>query len=85
MTGNKAVISALTPSMQQCTGAPSLHSKKMNKRPINWKNRNRTVIFHRQCDCVCRKFCRVNFLFLLIYFCFLGPHPRHMEVPSLGV
>lgn len=22
---------------------------------------------------------------LFIYFCFLGPHPRHMEVPGLGV
>ena len=23
--------------------------------------------------------------FILFYFCFLGPHPRHMEVPRLGV
>ena len=24
-------------------------------------------------------------LFLFIYFCCLGPHPEHMEVPRLGV
>ena len=23
--------------------------------------------------------------FLLLFFCFLGLHPRHMEVPRLGV
>ena len=23
--------------------------------------------------------------FLFVCFCFLGPHPRHMEVPRLGV
>ena len=22
---------------------------------------------------------------VLFYFCFLGPHPQHMEVPRLGV
>ena len=28
----------------------------------------------------------VAVLYLFIYlFCFLGPHPRHMEVPRLGV
>ena len=26
-----------------------------------------------------------NFIFLLLFFCFLGPHPQHVEVPSLGV
>ena len=26
-----------------------------------------------------------KFLFLLLFFVFLGPHPRHMEVPSVGV
>ena len=25
------------------------------------------------------------FIYLSIYFCFLGPHPWHMEVPRLGV
>ena len=25
------------------------------------------------------------FLLLLFFFCFLGPHPLHMEVPKLGV
>ena len=27
----------------------------------------------------------VLFYFILFYFCCLGPHPRHMEVPRLGV
>ena len=31
--------------------------------------------------CVCRVFC----LFVFFCFCFLGPHPGHMEVPRLGV
>ena len=26
-----------------------------------------------------------NFSNLIFYFCFLGPHPGHMEVPRLGV
>ena len=26
-----------------------------------------------------------DFIYLFIYFCFLGLHPRHMEVPRLGV
>ena len=25
------------------------------------------------------------FCFLFLFFCFLGPHPQHMEVPRLGV
>ena len=25
------------------------------------------------------------FLFFFFFFCFLGPHPRHMEVPRIGV
>ena len=25
------------------------------------------------------------FLVLGFFFCFLGPHPRHMEIPRLGV
>ena len=25
------------------------------------------------------------FLFLSFFFCFLGPHPQHREVPRLGV
>ena len=24
-------------------------------------------------------------IYLFIYFCFLGPHPQHIEVPRLGV
>ena len=28
---------------------------------------------------------RVNFMYLFIYFCFLGLHVRHMGVPRLGV
>ena len=27
----------------------------------------------------------VKIVFYFILFCFLGPHPRHMEVPMLGV
>ena len=27
----------------------------------------------------------LSFLFLFIYFCFIGQHPWHMEVPRLGV
>ena len=27
----------------------------------------------------------LSFLFFFLFFCFLGPHPRHMEVPRLGV
>ena len=26
-----------------------------------------------------------DFSFLLLFFCFLGPHLQHMEVPWLGV
>ena len=26
-----------------------------------------------------------SFFFYFLFFCFLGPHPRHMEVPRLGV
>ena len=26
-----------------------------------------------------------DFLTYFLFFCFLGPHPRHMEVPRLGV
>ena len=29
--------------------------------------------------------CVVVFAFARFLFCFLGPHPRHMEVPRLGV
>ena len=30
---------------------------------------------------------RINiFIYVfIVYFCFLGPHPRHTEVPRLGV
>ena len=27
----------------------------------------------------------VLFIYLFIYFCFVGPHPQHMEVPRLGI
>ena len=29
--------------------------------------------------------CLIFLNFILFYFCFLGPHPWHMKVPSLGV
>ena len=27
----------------------------------------------------------IEISFLFLSFCFLGPHPRHMELPRLGV
>ena len=31
------------------------------------------------------KFSQILLSHLIFFFCFLGPHPRHMEVPRLGV
>ena len=49
------------------------------------------VCVHTTHMCMCVSFMCAVFLtqasqaYLFFLFCFLGPHPWHMEVPSLGV
>ena len=35
--------------------------------------------------CTCPLIALFLFLFICLFFCFLGLHPRHMEVPRLGI
>ena len=44
-----------------------------------------SFLTHRKCKIIsmCWVFCFV--LFFVFCFCFLGPHPWHMEVPGLGI
>ena len=46
--------------------------------------RNSTVSSNRHPE-IGRAVSDQRHLFLLFVFCFLGPHPRHMELPRLGV
>ena len=32
-----------------------------------------------------KAYSRVNFLFIYLFFCFLGPHLQHMKVPKIGI
>ena len=34
---------------------------------------------------VCVHVCVYVYFYFILFFCFLGPHQRHMEVPRLGV
>ena len=48
------------------------------------------VVHEENYSCGTRKgvitqFSHITNSFLFLFFCFVGPHPQHMEVPRLGV
>ena len=68
----------------------SLRKKKTNiyislntlKAKTVWTLKDKIFICIWLC-CICSK--KAGLFSLLFFFCFLGPHPRHMEAPILGV